>query len=67
MDGSMAPAAYVPKDGLVGHQWKERPLVLPRLDPQCRCIWGAGGNWVENTIIEEVGYGSKRLEQTLNK
>jgi hypothetical protein len=24
-------AAYVTEDGLVGHQWEERPLVLQRL------------------------------------
>jgi len=48
----MAPAAYVAEDGLVGHQWKEKPLVLPRLDPpmpppQCRGM-GAGrkGGWL---------------------
>jgi len=23
---------------LLGHQWKGKPLVLPRLDPQCRVI-----------------------------
>jgi hypothetical protein len=28
----MAPAAYVAEDGLVGHQWEERTLVLRRLD-----------------------------------
>ena len=28
MVGLMAPAAYVAEDGLVGHQWEERPLVL---------------------------------------
>jgi hypothetical protein len=28
----MAPAAYGAEDGLVGHQWEERPLVLRRLD-----------------------------------
>jgi hypothetical protein len=28
MKGPMAPAAYVAEDGLVGHQWKERSLVL---------------------------------------
>jgi hypothetical protein len=28
----MAPATYVAKDGLIGHQWKERSLVLGRLD-----------------------------------
>jgi len=39
----VAPDAYVAEDGLVGHQWEEKPLVLPRLDPQCRGISGAGG------------------------
>jgi len=33
MDRPMAPAAYVAEDGFVGHQWEEKPLVLPRLDP----------------------------------
>jgi hypothetical protein len=28
IEGLMAPAAYVAEDGLVGHQWEERPLVL---------------------------------------
>ena len=27
----MSLAAYVAEDGLVGHQWEERPLVLRRL------------------------------------
>ena len=27
----MSLAAYVAEDGLVGHQWKERPLVLQTL------------------------------------
>jgi hypothetical protein len=27
----MAPAAYVAEDGLLDHQWKERPFVLWRL------------------------------------
>ena len=27
----MSLAAYVAEDGLVGHQWDERPLVLLRL------------------------------------
>jgi hypothetical protein len=31
MVGLMALAVYVAEDGLVGHQWKERPLVLLRL------------------------------------
>ena len=28
MEGPMAPATYVAEDGLVRHQWEERPLVL---------------------------------------
>jgi hypothetical protein len=27
----MSLAAYIAKDGLVSHHWKERPLVLQRL------------------------------------
>ena len=27
----MAPAAYVAEDGLVGHQWEERHLIMGRL------------------------------------
>jgi hypothetical protein len=44
----MAPAAYVAEDGLVGHQWKERPLVLEGLMPQCRGMPGPGSRsgWV---------------------
>jgi hypothetical protein len=26
----VSPVAYVAEDGLVGHQWEERPLVLGR-------------------------------------
>jgi hypothetical protein len=32
MEGLMVPDAYVAEDGLAGHQWEERPLVLKRLD-----------------------------------
>jgi hypothetical protein len=28
MEGPMTPATYVGEDGLVGHQWEKRPLVL---------------------------------------
>ena len=44
----MAPAAYVAEDGLVEHQWKERPLGLKMLDTQCRGIpgQGIGNGWV---------------------
>jgi hypothetical protein len=27
----MVPTTYVAEDGLVGHKWEERPLVLLRL------------------------------------
>jgi len=45
MDWPMAPAAYIAEDGLVGHQWGKKPLVLPRVDPhpQCRGMSGAEG------------------------
>jgi len=32
MDRLRAPAAYVAEDDLIGHQWEQKPLVLPRLD-----------------------------------
>jgi len=45
MDRPMAPATYVAEDGLVGHQWEEKPLVLTRLDPQCRGMSGREAGW----------------------
>jgi hypothetical protein len=45
-DGPMAPAAYVAKDGLEGHQWEERPLVLWRLNAPVEGNARVGG-WVE--------------------
>lgn len=54
----MAPAAYVTEDVLVGHQWKEKPLVLPSVDPQCREMSGRGGCkgvW--------LGMGNPRIEE----
>jgi hypothetical protein len=48
----MALAAYVAEDGLVGHQWEERPLVLSQyrgmLGP------GSGSGWVS-----EQGVGGR--------
>ena len=43
MDGPMAPAAYVAEDGLVGHQWEEKPSVLSRLDA---AVQGDRRGWV---------------------
>jgi len=31
----MSPGAHIAEDGLAGHQRKEKPLVLPMMDPQC--------------------------------
>jgi len=39
MEGPMAPATYVAEDGLVGHQWEERTLVLGR--PDAPVYWNA--------------------------
>jgi hypothetical protein len=49
----MSLAAYVAEDGLVGHQWEERPLALRRLDDSCIGEWqgqeaGVGGG--EGTV-----------------
>jgi hypothetical protein len=51
----MSLAAYVAKDGLVGHHWEEQPLVLQRLyapvwgNARARkqewVGWGAGRGW----------------------
>jgi hypothetical protein len=49
MEGLMALAAYVAEDGLVGHQWEERPLALQRLYmPQYRGMPGPGSRsgWI---------------------
>ena len=50
MDRPMALAAYIAEDGLVGHQWEEKPLVVPRLDipsvGECKVREsGIGGDW----------------------
>jgi hypothetical protein len=40
-------AAYVTEDGLVGHHWEERPLVLQRLyAPVERNAWARKQEWV---------------------
>jgi len=49
MDRPMAPASYVAEDGLVGHQWEEKSLVLPNWIPQCRGMSEQGGRkgWMD--------------------
>ena len=42
----MAPTAYEAEDGLLAHEWKEKPWVLSRLDPQfgeCQRVGKVGG------------------------
>jgi hypothetical protein len=48
----MSQAAYSTEDGLVGHQWEERPLVLRRFYAP---VWGntRARKW------EWVGWGSE--------
>jgi hypothetical protein len=51
----MSLAAYIAEDGLIGHHWEERPLVLQRLyvpiqgNARVRewewVGWGAGQGW----------------------
>jgi len=65
MDRPIAPAAFVAEDGLVGHQWEEKPVVLPMLYPLHPPVYGnvrAGRQEGEvfgrgNTLIEEGGGG----------
>jgi hypothetical protein len=54
----MSLAAYVSEDGLVGHQWKERPIghanfYLPQYSgmPEPR----SGSGWVGEWVGEQVG------------
>jgi len=46
----MASAAYVAENGLVGQQWEEKPLVLPRMDPfsvgECQGGEAGRGEWM---------------------
>jgi hypothetical protein len=71
-------AAYVSEDGLVGHQWKERPLVLQNLSASVqgnarakKWEWvgeGVGDFWNSIGNVNEINtYFKKRKEkQTLN-
>jgi len=48
----MAPATYVAEDGLWGHQWEQKPLVLGSLDApsvtECQGGEGVSGWGGEN-------------------
>ena len=54
----MTPPAHVAEDGLIGHQWVERPLVFEGSMLQCRGMpeWDVGlGGWVGSTLIKAGG------------
>ena len=55
----MAPAAYAAEDGLVGHQWEERPLVLGRLYVRGGKLPGRRGGVVggQESTLTEAGEG----------
>ena len=46
----MTTAAYVVEDGLIVHQWEEKPLVLARIDPlllrECQAREWGNGVWI---------------------
>jgi hypothetical protein len=52
----MALAAYVAEDGLVGHQWEERPRSCEGSMPQCRGMPGPGNR---SGWVGEQGDGGK--------
>jgi hypothetical protein len=63
----VAPVAYVADDGLVGHQWEERPLSSEGSMPQYRRMPGpgSGSGWVgeqgegaENRALSEEKLGN---------
>ncbi|EDL90609.1 rCG38724 [Rattus norvegicus] len=56
----MTPAAYVAEGGLVWHQWKDKPLVLPWLKLPSVGEYqggeaGSGGVWGEGTLSYKQG------------
>jgi len=62
MDRTMAPAAYVAEDSLVGHEWEEKPLILPRLNlpvsGNVRVARQEGvGGWVGEYLHTRRGWG----------
>jgi len=62
MDRHMAPGIFVAEDGLVGHQRKEKPYFLPRLDCPFSVReyqgWEVGRGWLGRRItLTEQGHG----------
>jgi hypothetical protein len=56
MEGLMAPGAYVAEDGLVGHQWEKRPLVLGRFDAPVEDREAEVGGLVSRKRDGKVGF-----------
>jgi hypothetical protein len=58
-------AAYVTEDGLVGHQWEERPLVLEDSMPQYKRMPGpgSGSGWVgeQEEVKGDRGFWERKL------
>jgi hypothetical protein len=50
----MSLVAYVAEDGLVGHQWEERPLILLRSYVPAPGIARA---WKWDWVVGEQGWG----------
>jgi hypothetical protein len=63
MVAHIAPAAYVAEDGLVSHQWEERPWSFEGHMPQYRELPGpgSGSGWV----VEQGKGGRDRGECVL--
>jgi len=55
----MAPTAYVAEDGLVGHQWEEKPLVLPCMGECQGREAGRHGCLGRGNILIEEGEGNR--------
>ena len=57
MEGSMAPAADVPENGLFGNQWEERPLVRCWLDAPVLGNASVGEPGIGGSTLIEAGIG----------
>jgi len=53
----------------LGHEWKGKPLVLPRLDPEYRGMPGGGskGGWMGGTPIWGRRRGWELRDRKLGK
>jgi hypothetical protein len=62
MEGPMALGAYGAEDGLVGHQWVERPLLLRVFNAPVLGNTRAGRQeWVGGWVSILIGAGGDRM------